>query len=238
MANVIMDSPYTGETFGNMLVLNRHKTGTYYVRVDFGGTYGIARATEEQLLSHVVPDKIFRKLVGNPYIRFDNGTTVLFDIKGETFTIDTVDLPKTLSITWNVHHDVRRLNTKDSKYVIGGYTDPDTKKWVSLSFARYLLDVTDDEIQIDHKNLDTTDNTRKNLRISTQTENMRNRSLFVNNEAGVRGVRLDKRSNTYQARITVNGTQIYLGESKDIKEAERLRLEAEKKYFGQFSNAD
>ena len=67
---------------------------------------------------------------------------------------------------------------------------------------------------------------------------MRNISLFINNEAVVRGVRLDKRSNTYQARITVNGTQIYLGESKDIKEAERLRLEAEKKYFGQFSNAD
>lgn len=62
----------------------------------------------------------------------------------------------------------------------------------------------------DHRNGNTLDNRRRNLRWATDSISNINRGLFRSNQSGYRGVTLDKRKGLYQARLKVNG-QTYLG---------------------------
>ena len=70
-----------------------------------------------------------------------------------------------------------------------------------------------------------------NCRWVTPTDNARNQNIRKDNVSGVRGVNYDKRKNLWVARITVDGKRIYLGRRKKFEDAEKLRLEAEKKYW-------
>lgn len=208
LGNVSMGDEYSGTTIGNILILNKHeKTGKYYARIYDGNGYYITRDYVSELLNGNYGDKV-RKLIGNPFLVYDSGKTVLFDINGKTILIDTVDLDKVRHITWRVHKDFRR--NKDEEYVYGGTWDRETKKWTNLSMHRFILDITDPEVQVDHRDFDTTNNCRSNIRKATQTENTRHRRTFSNNEEGIRGVRQDKRRGSYQARITIDKNKFIL----------------------------
>lgn len=99
--------------------------------------------------------------------------------------------------------------------------------------ARYILDVTGSNIEIDHINGNTLDNRRSNLRIVTHTENMWNKDNYKNNTSDIKGVHLNKKG-LWVARIQVGKDRLFLGSSKDKSVAEKLRLDAEKKYFGKY----
>jgi hypothetical protein len=87
----------------------------------------------------------------------------------------------------------------------------------------------------DHIDRNPFNNRKNNLRKATKSENNRNCSISKNNISGIIGVSLDKRNNNWRARITVNRKEIALGSFKDKKDAIRVRLKAEKKYFGDFA---
>lgn len=67
----------------------------------------------------------------------------------------------------------------------------------------------------------------KNCRWATQLTQVLNRRE-IENPYGFRGIR--KKHNVYQARITIDYKEIYLGTFKTLQEAIRARKEAEKKY--------
>lgn len=82
------------------------------------------------------------------------------------------------------------------------------------------------DVLIDHINHDKSDNRIENLRLATQKENSRNRSLGVKNTSGVIGV--DKHEGKWSARIINNeGKRISLGRFKTFKEAAAARAVAE-----------
>ena len=66
-----------------------------------------------------------------------------------------------------------------------------------------------------------------NCRWATQLTQVLNRRE-IPNKNGFRGIR--KKCNVYQARITVNYKEIYLGTFRTLQEAINARKEAEKKY--------
>lgn len=78
------------------------------------------------------------------------------------------------------------------------------------------------------------DNRKVNLRLCSPKENSRNLSLAKNNKTGVTGVRKTKYGK-WNARITVDRKEIYLGNYDTLEEAAKARKEAEKKYFGEFA---
>lgn len=84
---------------------------------------------------------------------------------------------------------------------------------------------------IDHINRNKLDNRKENLRIADKRINTINRELQPNNTTGHKGVYLDKRYNTWFARITVLGETIHLGTYKTKEEAIRARIEGEEKYY-------
>lgn len=106
--------------------------------------------------------------------------------------------------------------------------DPLTKKSIVMS---HLLGYK----KYDHKNRNPLDNRRDNFRPATDAENARNRSLLSTNTSGITGVGWHKGSQTWRARIEVDGKSISLGSFINKKDAILARLCAEAKYFGEFA---
>lgn len=88
--------------------------------------------------------------------------------------------------------------------------------------------------QIDHKNLNRSDDRIDNLREASPVENAQNRRKKSNNTSGFKGVHWVAHANKWQSRISVNGNRINLGLYSDIKDAAAAYAKAAKFYYGEF----
>lgn len=88
---------------------------------------------------------------------------------------------------------------------------------------------------VDHKDGDTLNNTRANLRVCTKSENNMNKGVAKNNTSGIRGVSWNKRQKKWEAKIKLNRRTRHLGCFKDINDAAEARRQAEEELFGEFS---
>lgn len=91
---------------------------------------------------------------------------------------------------------------------------------------RYLLKY-DGKLDVDHINRNVLDNRKENLRLVTKQQNQMNRK--------VKGVTYDKRRGKFVAQIMINRKQHYLGSADTFEEAKKIRIEGEKKYFGEYA---
>lgn len=86
----------------------------------------------------------------------------------------------------------------------------------------------------DHKNHDTLDNRRDNLRRCTSSQNAMNRRKRSDNTSGYKGVqRLGKK---WCVHVTVNRRQRHIGMFSSLEEDARAYDAAAKKYHGEFAN--
>ena len=81
--------------------------------------------------------------------------------------------------------------------------------------------------QLDHINRIKTDNRIGNLRLANNAENHQNMPMPRNNTSGHIGVCWKKKSQKWEARITINKKQIHLGSFTDLSEAIAARKAAE-----------
>lgn len=88
---------------------------------------------------------------------------------------------------------------------------------------------------IDHRDGNTLNNTRANLRICTQSENNMNKRLASNNTSGAKGVHWHKQISKWQAMIKKNGRRYFLGSYANIEDAIRAYRNAEDEMFGEYS---
>lgn len=143
-----------------------------------------------------------------------------FTLRGEKFYIDTSDYEKVKDICWYVARN---------GYIKGmiGRT--------SVFLHRFLMQPPDGKF-VDHINHQHEDNRRKNLRIVSHWENMKNvKTDRKNNTSGCVGVGWMKQRNRWGARIQVNGKTRYVGFFKNFDDAVLARKTAEEKYYGEFS---
>ena len=85
-------------------------------------------------------------------------------------------------------------------------------------------------IGIDHINGNSLDNRIKNLRNVPQTENTKNLKIPTSNTSGVHGVYWSKVRSKWIAGIGICGKTYNLGGFTDIKEAKKVRKDAEKEH--------
>jgi hypothetical protein len=78
----------------------------------------------------------------------------------------------------------------------------------------------------DHINHDKLDNRFINLRVASQQDNGRNRSINTNNKSGFTGVCWYKHTNKWRTQININGKKKHLGYFKDLAEAINARKNA------------
>ena len=86
----------------------------------------------------------------------------------------------------------------------------------------------------DHIDGNKLNNTRRNIRFITNTDNFKNRGLSRANSSGHPGVLWYKTNKKWIAYITVNRKRIYLGSFATADEAIESRKEAEVMYFGEY----
>lgn len=98
-----------------------------------------------------------------------------------------------------------------------------------------LLNCCESDKIVDHINHKVYDNRKSNLRFVTFSQNQMNKIKQSNNTSGFVGVHLNKSKTAWEAAITVNKKQIYLGTYKDIKDAIKARNDAEEYYFKDYS---
>jgi len=89
-------------------------------------------------------------------------------------------------------------------------------------------------MDVDHKNHDTLDNRRRNLRLATNSQNQQNKRMQKNNTSGQRGVFWIASENRWLAQIGINGKRKKLGRFKDFEEATAAYKAAAEHLFGEF----
>ena len=89
---------------------------------------------------------------------------------------------------------------------------------------------------IDHVDLNRSNNCWKNLRVATKSQGGANRRRPANNTSGLKGVCL-LRSGRWQSAIKVNGRNIYLGLFDCPVAAHLSYVVAAGKYFGEYARA-
>ena len=72
---------------------------------------------------------------------------------------------------------------------------------------------------VDHIDRNPLNNTRRNLRVVTQSQNIFNAKLPSTNTSGVKGVFWDASATRWRVKVTVNGVHSYHGSFRDVEEA-------------------
>lgn len=88
---------------------------------------------------------------------------------------------------------------------------------------------------VDHKDLDTLNNRRENLRLANSAKNASNRPKPSNNTSGYKGVTWSKKNKKWVAQIEVDDQHIYLGTFVNIEDAAEAYRVAAIKYHEEFA---
>ena len=121
--------------------------------------------------------------------------------QGKFAKVDDIDFSRLEKYRWCAAWDPRgrTFYAKRTVYLvdIGGH-----RRFPTIKLHREILGVTDPKILVDHRNHDTLDCQRHNLRPCTSSQNQANRRGAAGDTiSGVRGVGFDKRSEKWYAKL-------------------------------------
>jgi hypothetical protein len=98
---------------------------------------------------------------------------------------------------------------------------------------RFFLNIDKNKV-VDHINNDSTLNIESNLRICTQSQNVKNMPISIANRSGYKGVFFDKDRNLWRVSISINNKTKFIGRFKNKKTAAIAYNNASKEYHGKF----
>ena len=142
-----------------------------------------------------------------------------YTTKGEPFYFDLEDYDLIKDYCWLIGNQGYVSTCVESE-----------SQWLHM----HRLIIQTDNI-VDHINHKKFDNRKRNLRISTCSQNCMNKKILTRNTSGVTGVGWVKTKHQWRARITVGYKEIHLGYFDKFEDAVKARKTAEDKYFGEFS---
>jgi hypothetical protein len=143
-----------------------------------------------------------------------------FDVRGIKVLISPEDWDRVSLYKWYLH---------DKGYIVSSNFGR------ILYLHRFILDIDDGAIWVDHINNIKTDNRRENLRVCSPSENKRNRCKTMNpTSSRYKGVTYVSERNRWIARINKDGLQYYLGSYPDENSAARAYNESAAELHGEF----
>lgn len=110
----------------------------------------------------------------------------------------------------------------------------DNKNNKNIKMHRVIMK-TPDGVKTDHMDRNGLNNQKSNLRICTDSENAWNRKKRIDNISGFKGVSYHRKTNKWQARIMINGTDFYLGLFTTKLKAYEKYCKVSVKYHGKYS---
>jgi hypothetical protein len=156
--------------------------------------------------------------------------------KGLFAIIDEEDLPKVSQYKWHALCKRRGGNyyANTSIHISGSGKDRIKK---NINMHRFIMDATDGQ-HVDHKNGNTLDNRKENLRICSNSQNHMNiPKINKATTSKYKGVSLRKNdaSKGWRATIRANGEALELGYYPTEAAAAIAYNQAALKYFGEFA---
>lgn len=149
--------------------------------------------------------------------------------KGYVTRVDDQDYEKVMQLSWNAHIVKRKDGSIVKVYAAGR-----NKGREAYLLHRFLLDITDPKIEVDHEDHDGLNNQRHNLRTCTTQQNRQNKSKH--GTSGFKGV--SKSTKGWRARIFVGEKELLLGCFSNPLNAAVAYDMAAVKYFGEFANTN
>jgi hypothetical protein len=143
---------------------------------------------------------------------------------GKYFTqVDDQDYESLLNFSWHVCSKGKYVRTRIRR---GG-----SRKIIQIH--RLILGVSDPSMYVDHKDGNTLNNQRSNLRICTNSQNQANRN--PNRLRALKGVYYRPKKRAYVAAITCKGKRYHLGFFKSASLAAEAYNEKASELFGEFA---
>jgi hypothetical protein len=163
--------------------------------------------------------------------RYDKNEIVIYDNYAEVILYDNSNNEKARALIGL--EDIDKV--KDFKWRLSitngvGYV----KNATGIYLHRLVMDCPKNML-IDHIFHNTLDNRKSQLRICTKRENQCSQKVNTKNTSGVKGVCWDKSRNKWMASIKHNGKHIFLGRFNNKELAIKVREDAAKKYFKEFT---
>lgn len=106
---------------------------------------------------------------------------------------------------------------------------------VSVGLHRFIIGDECKGLVVDHRNRNTLDNRRENLRVCTSGENTKNQGKRKKNTSGYKGVFIHGKRSRWMARIESNNKGYYLGSYETKEAAARAYDRGAIKLHGQFA---
>jgi HNH endonuclease len=157
--------------------------------------------------------------------------TIEFTLKGYTCKVDECD-GDLVGLRWyirpgvNTQYAIRHIPKNHRK----------SEQMHRVIIERVLGRAVSPHELVDHKDGDGLNNTRKNLRLATPSQNMANGKVRKNNKLGVKGVvRIGRK---FQATISISNKKKYLGTFDTAQKAHAAYVEAAIKYHGEFARGE
>lgn len=151
------------------------------------------------------------------------GSLAFLDVFGGRAYVDADDVPLVSNYRWTTARSASHGIYLRAKHMNS-----------SISIHRLIAGFPA-SLEVDHIDGNPLNNTRKNLRACSRSENARNRKIAKHNKSGLKGVYLDKRRNTWVAQLTFNGKKMRKTGFTSQIEAAKFYDEAAKTHFGKFA---
>ena len=149
--------------------------------------------------------------------------------KGEEFYFDKEDYDLIKDYHWELHRG----------YITCHRWNTETQSHNHVKMHRLIMGLKDNtdysEYQVDHINHNKVDNRKENLRVVNNTQNSWNKAVWREDGSKI-GVRLER--GKWLASITVDGKMVRLGVYDNYEDAVQARIDAEKKYWGEFAHSE
>lgn len=147
-------------------------------------------------------------------------------------TIDLEDLKKVIGFpyTWFAKYN----HTNDEYYVVASVYHTELQQSRPIFLHQYIMGANGKFI--DHKNNDSLDNRKSNLRIIENSNNLKNRkSKNKNNKSGYRNVSLINGKWVVQLQVDGKNKRLGLFAYDELDRAGRFAEEMRLKYYGKFA---
>lgn len=157
--------------------------------------------------------------------------------QGQVTLVDDEDYDLLSQYKW---YALRCKNKTNKFYAITTVLDRSVpgRRQRFIKMHRFLMNLLDPKILVDHKDGNSLNNQKANLRISTNSQNVSN-SILPPNQTGYIGVYFSRRKkNPYKVTIMVLGKHIALGNYNNVIDAAKVYDIAAKKYHGEFAKSN
>jgi hypothetical protein len=148
--------------------------------------------------------------------------------QGQFAKVDDKDYEELSKYKWYAHW---KSDTRSFSAWRGHYTGGNNK---TILMHRVIMGAKQGE-QVDHRNHDTLDNRRENLRICTNAENHANVRHKIGGSSVYKGCHWDKERKKWQAHIKRDGHIYHLGRFLDERDAAIAYDAKARELFGEFA---